>query len=74
MHFISHCGKLSLDTMRRVGETPNGLNEALVCRALEVAGARRIPEVSLNYAGLAHLVRQPPSGGPAGAAGRPASP
>ena len=31
--------KLSLDTMRRVGETPNGLNEALVCRALE-AGAR----------------------------------
>lgn len=66
MHFISHCGKLSLDTMRRVGETPNGLNEALVCRALEVAGARRIPEVSLNYAGLAHLVRQPPSGGPAG--------
>jgi lysyl-tRNA synthetase class 2 len=65
MHFISHCGKLSLDTMRRVGETPNGLNEALVCRALEVARERRIPEVSLNYAGLAHLVRQPPSGGPA---------
>jgi lysyl-tRNA synthetase class 2 len=57
MRFIAHCGKLSLDTMRRVGETPNGLNEALVCRALEVARDRGVPEVSLNYAGLAHLVR-----------------
>lgn len=57
MRFISHCGKLSLDTMRRVGETPNGLNEALVARALEIAREREIPEVSLNYAGLAHLVR-----------------
>lgn len=65
MHFISHCGKLSLDTMRRVGETPNGLNEALVCRALEVARERGVGEVSLNYAGLAHLVRRPPPGGPA---------
>jgi lysyl-tRNA synthetase class 2 len=64
MHFISHCGKLSLDTMRRVGETPNGLNEALVCRALEIARDRGTLEVSLNYAGLAHLVRRPPSGGP----------
>jgi lysyl-tRNA synthetase class 2 len=62
MRFISHCGKLSLDTMRRVGETPNGLNEALVCAALEIARARGITEVSLNYAGLAHLVRNEPSG------------
>jgi lysyl-tRNA synthetase class 2 len=62
MHFISHCGKLSLDTMRRVGETPNGLNEALVCRALQVAGERGVAEVSLNYAGLAHLVRREPRG------------
>ena len=43
MHFISHCGKLSLDTMRRVGETPNGLNEALVCRALEIARDGGLP-------------------------------
>ncbi len=62
MRFISHCGKLSLDTMRRVGESPNGLNEALLCRALEIARERGIPEVSLNYAGLAHLVRSPPPG------------
>jgi lysyl-tRNA synthetase, class II len=62
MRFISHCGKLSLDTMRRVGETPNGLNEAMVCRALEIARDRGVTEVSLNYAGLAHLVRHQPSG------------
>jgi lysyl-tRNA synthetase, class II len=71
MRFISHCGKLSLDTMRRVGETPNGLNEALVCRALEVARDRGITEVSLNYAGLAHLVRDQRAGSwSARAAGR----
>ncbi len=64
MRFISHCGKLSLDTMRRIGETPNGLNEALVCRALEVARERGVQEVSLNYAGLGHLVRNEPSGRP----------
>jgi lysyl-tRNA synthetase, class II len=64
MRFIAHRGKLSLDTMRRVGETPNGLNEALVCRALEVARERGVREVSLNYAGLGHLVRTGPSGGP----------
>jgi lysyl-tRNA synthetase class 2 len=62
MRFIAHRGKLSLDTMRRVGETPNGLNEALVCRALEVARKRGISEVSLNYAGLAHLIRHPARG------------
>jgi lysyl-tRNA synthetase class 2 len=62
MRFISHRGKLSLDTMRRVGETPNGLNEALLCRALEIARERQTREVSLNYAGLAHLVRNPPPG------------
>ncbi|HEY2258377.1 MAG TPA: phosphatidylglycerol lysyltransferase domain-containing protein [Solirubrobacteraceae bacterium] len=57
MRFASHCGKLSLDTMRRVGPTPNGLNEALVCRALAIAHQRGVSQVSLNYAGLAHLVR-----------------
>jgi lysyl-tRNA synthetase class 2 len=63
MRFISHRGKLSLDTMRRIGDTPNGLNEALVCRALEIARERGIPEVSLNYAGLAHLIRHSRGGG-----------
>jgi len=62
MRFVSHCGNLSLDTMRRVGDTPNGLNEALVARALEIARERGVGEVSLNYAGLGHLVRREPSG------------
>jgi lysyl-tRNA synthetase class 2 len=57
MRFICHRGRLSLDTMRRIGDTPNGLNEALVCRALSLARDRGISEVSLNYAGLAHLIR-----------------
>jgi lysyl-tRNA synthetase class 2 len=57
MRFMAHRGRLSLDTMRRTGDTPNGLNEALVCEALAVARERGVPEVSLNYAGLAHLVR-----------------
>lgn len=61
MRFASHCGRLSLDTMRRVGETPNGLNEALVCHILELARERGVAEVSLNYAGLAHLLRRQPS-------------
>jgi lysyl-tRNA synthetase class 2 len=60
MRFVSHCGNLSLDTMHRVGPTPNGLNEALVCEALAVARERGVPQVSLNYAGLAHLVRSGP--------------
>jgi lysyl-tRNA synthetase class 2 len=62
MRFLSHRGNLSLDTMRRVGETPNGLNEAIVCEALAVARARGVAEVSLNYAGLAHVVRREPEG------------
>jgi lysyl-tRNA synthetase class 2 len=57
MRFAAHRGKLSLDTMRRSGETPNGLNEALVCHALIAARALGVEQVSLNYAGLAHLVR-----------------
>ena len=64
MRFVT-CGRtLSLDTMQRVGETPNGLNEALVARALAEARDRGIAEVSLNYAGLAHLVRREPSRNP----------
>jgi lysyl-tRNA synthetase class 2 len=64
MRFLSCGGNLSLDTMRRVGETPNGLNESLVCRALLFAREHGVGEVSLNYAGLGHLVRSGPSGSP----------
>ena len=62
MRFAGHCGNLSLDTMHRVGETPNGLNEALVARVLVQARACDVHEVSLNYAGLGHLVREAEGG------------
>jgi lysyl-tRNA synthetase class 2 len=65
MRFVTCGNTLSLDTMHRVGETPNGLNEALVARALAEARERGVGEVSLNYAGLAHLIRREPSRNPA---------
>jgi lysyl-tRNA synthetase class 2 len=58
LRFVSHRGKLSLETMHRVGDTPNGLTEALVCHALAAARERGVVEVSLNYAGLGHLARR----------------
>ncbi|MGI8558401.1 MAG: bifunctional lysylphosphatidylglycerol flippase/synthetase MprF [Solirubrobacteraceae bacterium] len=56
LRFAAYRGGLSLDSMRRIGECPNGLNEALVVRALEVARERGVDEVSLNFAGFAHLM------------------
>jgi lysyl-tRNA synthetase class 2 len=47
---------LSLDVMRRLGDEPNGLNEALVARTLEWAREHDIAEVSLNFAGFAHVM------------------
>jgi lysyl-tRNA synthetase class 2 len=64
MRFVAHRGRLSLESMRRLEETPNGVNEALICRALECARERGVPEVSLNYAGLAHLLRGEAERGP----------
>ncbi len=58
MTFLAHRDRLSLDAMYRVGEVPNGLNEAMVCHALQTAAGRGVEEVSLNYAGLGHLVRR----------------
>ena len=65
MRFVTCGDTLSLDTMHRVGQTPNGLNEALVARAMAEAGRRGVVQVSLNYAGLAHLIRREPSSNPA---------
>jgi lysyl-tRNA synthetase, class II len=42
--------------MRRSGEEPNGLNEALVVRAIEYARELGMREVSLNFAGFAHVM------------------
>lgn len=63
LRFLAHRERLSLDVIRRVGQLPNGLTEALVCHALQFASDRQIEKVSLNYAGLAHLLRPEAPGG-----------
>jgi lysyl-tRNA synthetase class 2 len=56
LRFARHGRGLSLDCMRRLGDEPNGLNEAMVVAALEHARAAGHAEVSLNFAGFAHLM------------------
>jgi lysyl-tRNA synthetase class 2 len=56
VRFAEYRDGLSLDAMRRVGETPNGLLDALVVRAIEHAGERGLRTVSLNFAGFAHIM------------------
>jgi lysyl-tRNA synthetase class 2 len=50
---------LSLSSMRRERDTPNGLNEFLICRALDYARAHQIERVSLNFAAFALLLDPP---------------
>jgi lysyl-tRNA synthetase class 2 len=42
--------------MRRSGDEPNGLSEALIARTLEWAREHGAAEVSLNFAGFAHVM------------------
>ena len=49
-------GALSLSSMPRLRETPNGFNEWLVCEAVEWARANGIPHVSLNFSPFAALL------------------
>ncbi|UGS36128.1 bifunctional lysylphosphatidylglycerol flippase/synthetase MprF [Capillimicrobium parvum] len=56
LRFSRYLDGLSLDVMRREADTPNGLNEAMVVAALEYARAGGLAEVSLNFAGFAHVM------------------
>jgi lysyl-tRNA synthetase, class II len=47
---------LSLSSMPRLPNTPNGFNEWLVCEAVEWARAHGIPRVSLNFSPFAALL------------------
>jgi lysyl-tRNA synthetase, class II len=47
---------LSLDAMRRLDDEPNGICDALVAAVLAHARERGLREVSLNFAGFAHLM------------------
>jgi lysyl-tRNA synthetase class 2 len=61
LHFgiVPRARALSLSSMRREHDTPNGLNEFLICRALEYARSNDIACVSLNFAAFALLLDPP---------------
>jgi lysyl-tRNA synthetase, class II len=56
LHFARTGSALSLSSMPRLRDTPNGFNEWLVCVAIEWARANRYPRVSLNFAPFAALL------------------
>lgn len=56
LRFVPYRAGLSLDAMRRLGDEPNGLTEAMIVAALEHARDARLAEVSLNFAGFAHVM------------------
>jgi lysyl-tRNA synthetase class 2 len=54
--YVRHGAGLSLDAMRRLDDEPNGISDALVVAVLEHARDTGCREVSLNFAGFAHLM------------------
>lgn len=56
LRFVAYRQGLSLDAMRRLGDEPNGLTEAMVVAALLHAREAGLREVSLNFAGFAHVM------------------
>lgn len=56
LRFLVYRRGLSLDVMRRAEEAPNGLVEAMVVAALAHAREHDVGEVSLNFAGFAHVM------------------
>jgi lysyl-tRNA synthetase, class II len=61
LHFgvVRRSASLSLSSMRRERDTPNGLNEFLVCEALAYARRAGFERVSLNFAAFALLLDPP---------------
>jgi lysyl-tRNA synthetase class 2 len=61
LHFgvVPGARALSLSSMRRERDAPNGLNEFLICRALKHAREHGIACVSLNFAAFALLLDPP---------------
>jgi lysyl-tRNA synthetase class 2 len=61
LHFVPTYGRraMSLSFMRRDRDTPNGLTEFMVARAIELLRERGIDEVSLNFAAFARLMHSP---------------
>jgi len=61
LHFVPSYGRaaVSLSAMPRDPDTPNGLVEFLVARALEQLRDRGVEEVSLNFAAFGRLLHSP---------------
>jgi lysyl-tRNA synthetase class 2 len=61
LHFVPVSGRsvLSLNFMRRDRDTPNGLMEFLVVRAIQACRESGIRELSLNFAAFARLLHSP---------------
>src|SRR3954452_13875247 len=61
LHFVPVHGRpaVSLSFMRRDLDTPNGLTEFMVARAMELLRERGVEEASLNFAAFARLMHSP---------------
>ena len=61
LHFVPTFERpaMSLSLMRRDRETPNGLTEFLVVRAIELLRERGVAEVSLNFSAFARVFSNP---------------
>jgi lysyl-tRNA synthetase, class II len=61
LHFVPVYGRaaVSLSFMRRELDTPNGLTEFMVARAMELLRERGVAEASLNFAAFARLMHSP---------------
>ncbi len=63
LHFVPVYGRaaVSLSFMRRDPDTPNGLTEFLVAKAVELLRERGLAEMSLNFAAFAKWMHSPES-------------
>jgi lysyl-tRNA synthetase, class II len=61
LHFVPSFGRaaVSLSSMRRDPDTPNGLTEFMVVQAVEALRQREIEDVSLNFAAFARFLHNP---------------
>jgi lysyl-tRNA synthetase class 2 len=61
LHFVPAFGRpaASLSFMRRDPETPNGLTEFMIVKAIELLRERGIDELSLNFAAFARYIHSP---------------
>lgn len=58
IRFVRCRDGLSLDAMRRGGDEPNGLYEAMISEVLAWAADHGLSAVSLNFAGFGHVMRE----------------